>query len=262
MDSQALEIQYGNSTIGKQSLGQLRRLKLQEILNGILVSDDAKIIYWLDKKKSKLDRAKLADAVGLDVKPVNLRQSFKADIEATELKLRQRHFITSDAKTTKQIADDNAKDFLAFLESRLSNDIYQWPTNNKNRIYHKKIWSFFLDQPIEDIKSAPTFFSKNITVKEKLADIDVMIANNEVKTTSYASETALDEMQDTMTSAAISKLKQQLKDVREQLASEREERKRFETNNHKLKNEIEQYKKREKSILSSNLASIKIAGAH
>ena len=53
-------------------------------------------------------------------------------------------------------------------------------SNNKNRIYHKKIWSFFLDQPIEDIKSAPTFFSKNITVKEKLADIDVMIANNAV----------------------------------------------------------------------------------
>ena len=50
--------------------------------------------------------------------------------------------------------------------------------------------------------------------------------------------------------------------MREQLASEREERKRLETSNHKLKNEVEQYKEREKSILSSNLASIKIAGAH
>lgn len=262
MDRQTLQSEYDAGTIGKQALGKLRRLKLQDILNSILALPDSDAACWLNKKKSRIDRAKLAIAVGLRVKPDNLRQSFKSEIEAAEFKLRQLNVIVNEPRTNKQIGDENVSQFLVFIEERLANNSYEWPVNNKKRLYQKKIWSFFLDHPIEDIKSAPTFFSRNTTVKEKLADIDVLIADNKVKTICYASETALDEMQDTMTSAAISKLRQQIKEVREQLVGEREERKRLESENHNLKIELEQYKARDKAMQSSSLAELKIAGAH
>ncbi|MGB0835398.1 MAG: hypothetical protein ACPGR2_12830 [Psychrobium sp.] len=262
MDRQALQSEYDAGTIGKQALGKLRRLKLQDILNSILALPDSDAVSWLDKNKSRIDRSKLAFAVGLRVKPDNLRQSFKAEIEAAEFKLRQLKVIVNEPKTNKQIGDENASRFLEFIEERLANNSYEWPINNKKRLYHKKIWSFFLDQPIEDLKSAPTFFSRNTTVKEKLADIDVSIANKEVKTVCYASETALDEMQETMTSAAISKLRQQIKEVREQLVGEREERKRLESENHALQIELEQYKARDKAMQSSSIVGLKVAGAH
>ncbi|WP_091982415.1 hypothetical protein [Pseudoalteromonas denitrificans] len=262
MDRQAMQSEYDAGTIGKQALGKLRRLKLQDILNSILELSGSDAAGWLDKKKSRIDRSKLAIAVGLRVKPDNLRQSFKSDIEAAEFKLRQLNVIINDPKTNKQIGDENVSRFLCFINERLANDGYEWPVNNKKRLYHKKIWSFFLDQPIEDIKSAPTFFSRNATVKEKLIDIDLMIVKNEVKTICYASETALDEMQETMTSAAISKLRQQVKEVREQLVGEREERKRLESENHALQIELEQYKARDKAMQSSSIAGLKVAGAH
>jgi len=262
MNRQNLQSEYDAGTIGKQALGSLRRFKLQDILNSILALPSSEVVGWLDKKKSRIDRSKLALAVGLRVKPDNLRQSFKSEIEAAEFKLRQLNVIISDSKTNKQIGDENVSHFLRFLEERLATSGYEWPINNKKRLYHKRIWSYFLDQSIEDIKSAPTFFSRNATVKEKLANIDVMIVKNEVKTICYASETALDEMQETMTSAAISKLRQQVKEVREQLVGEREERKRLESENHAIHIELEQYKARDKAMQSPSISGLKIAGAH
>lgn len=262
MDRKSLQAEFDAGVIGKQALGKLRRVKLQDTLNEIIELPNDVAVMFLDKSKSKLDRSKLAKSVGLNIKPVNLRQSFKSEIESAEQILRQRNIIINESKTTKQIGDKNAKNFLVFIEDRLSNSIYEWPINNKKRLYHKKMWAFYLDQEMKDIKSAPIFFYRNLDVKKKLEEVDVLIANNTIKTMCYASETALDEMQDNMTSAAISKLRQQIKEVREQLAGEREERKRLGEENQALKAELEQYKARDKSLESISISGLKIAGAH
>jgi uncharacterized protein (DUF2164 family) len=86
-----------------------------------------------------------------------LRQSFKSEIVSAEQILRQRNIIINESKTTKQVGDENAKNFLVFIEDRLSNSIYEWPINNKKRLYHKKMWAFYLDQEMKDIKSAPIY---------------------------------------------------------------------------------------------------------
>jgi hypothetical protein len=261
MDKSVLQSQYESGTIGKQGLGQLRRLTLQNILDEILTLKDEDAKGWLDKGHSKLDRTKLAEAVGYETKSVNLRQSFKEIIEVAEEKLSQRKIIVNEAKTNIEVRDENVINFLAFMNERLANPKYEWPINKNNRLFHRRIWSYFLDQKIEEVKSVPAFF-RSTEVKQLFADIDVKIANNEVNTLSYASEAALDEMLDSMTSAAVSKLSQQLKETKERLASEREEKKSLETENHTLKAELERYKARDQSMINSSLSSIKIAGAH
>lgn len=264
MDRQILEDKYMAGTLSRQGQGQLRRLVLQEILNEIIVLPVDEARGWLDKKYSKLDRAKLANAVGYGIRPVNLRQSYKDDIEVSEEKLRNRKVIVNEAKTTKEIGDENITNFLAFINERLNSatSTYEWPVTNNNRVHQRRIWSYFLEQNYEEVKSAPSFFWSDSEVSGLLASIDLMIAKGEIKTISYASETALDEMKDTMTSAAISKLRQQLKNAKDKLASEREERKTLETKNYALKKELEQYQARDKAMSSSNISAIKIAGAH
>lgn len=263
MDRQQLESQYHAGTIGKLALGKLRRLSLTAVLDDIEKLPDLEIkLAWLDNKLSKIERKKLADAVGFDTKPDTLRQTLKDDVVKCEGRLRDRGLIVNQAKTTKQVGDENAANFLAFIDERLDSSTYQWPINNRKRLYHKKLWSFFLDQPMDEIKSAPKFFSGNNEVREKLASIDMLFADNAVKTLSYAEETALDEMQDTMTSAALSTLRQQLKEVTEKLAAEREARKDLESKNHELKLELKQYKARDLAMTGTTVSSLKIAGAH
>jgi hypothetical protein len=74
-----------------------------------------------------------------------------------------------------------------------------------------------------------------------------------LKTLDYASESALDEMNDNMTSAALTKYRQQIKKANEILASEREERRKMEKRIWELEDELNIYKQNKKKL--SNLES-------
>lgn len=241
---------FDNNCISKQELGKLRRMLLERILSDIALGSDEAAKQFLDKKRSKLDRAKLALMIGYKTKPVNLRQSFKTDIEQAEKGLKARDVIVAEAKSNAKIHDDNVTEFLAFIEDRLAmTPLYHWPVNNKGRLYHRRIWACYLNQSLDEIKSAPTFFYKDDDVKATLADIDAKLANEDIlKTLDYASDAALDEMNDNMTSAALSKYRQQIKEANETLAAVREEKRQMQITIWKLEQELNLFKLKQKRL--------------
>jgi hypothetical protein len=253
---QQLTDKFDDDSISKQELGKLRRMLLENILSNIESSSNEDVKQYLDKKHSKIDRAKLANLIGYKTKPVNLRQSFKTEIEEAEKLLKERGVIATEAKNNSQVHDDNVSRFLTFIQVRLvkAEPAYHWPVNNKGRLFHRVIWAFFLNQSPNEIKSAPSLFYRNNDVKRALADIDIKLANEEIlKTLDYASESALDEMNDNMTSAALTKYRQQIKKANEILASEREERRKLEKKIWELEDELNIYKQNKKKL--SNLES-------
>ena len=262
MDKIQLINLYESGTISKQRLGQLRRISLEHLINKIL-SCDKEAGNWLDSKKSKLCTKKVAIGIGYGTEPVNVRQSFRLDLDTCEKKLQQRGVIITESKTTKEIGDDNVQGFLKFVNTRLESHIYQWPINKKGALYRKAIWAYFLDTPVIDVRSTPEMFSRNEEVKEILSFIDKVIAEGTVKTLDHSAEAALDEVLDNMTSRSISNLRQQLKEVREKYNFEREEKKRLATENHDLRNRLSFYEQKDRALLSTNgVHSLKKAGAH
>lgn len=262
---------YQNGKLKGQRLGQLRRIILEEVLANILTHSDEEVLVWLDEKHSRINRAKLAEAIGYGTQVVNLRQSFNDEIKATEQVLIERKVIKHSAKTNKEQRDENTTGFLSFIEERLNNPDYNWPVNLKGRLYQRVIYAMYLDQSVDEVARAPAFFFEDASVKAKLAEIDVALANGELKKRlDYASESALDERQNTMTSAALSTMRQQLKEVKEALAVEREERRKLEKynaelleQNKQLQVQVKNYVNRDEALLGANLPeSIKPAGVH
>ena len=259
---------YDASHISPQNLGKLRRMVLAEILGKIETLPDTEVKSWLVRDGSRLDRAILATAIGFRCERHNINQSFTDLVEAADEKLRKRGF-NIKPQTNKEIGIDNVTRFLTFLKERLLDTNYNWPVTDRKKLYHKRIWQFFLDTPIELIDAAPSWFYSREEVKQQFAYINVLIVEDKIKTLSYASECALDEMQDTMTSQQIVKLRQQLNEKKQELATEREERKSLDAKNLKLnaenmrlEGELKQYKLRERATLAQNYDAIKIAGAH
>lgn len=249
MNKAELVDKYETSTLTKQELGMLRRQVLTDLLKDITTNINSASEY-LDKKKSKLDRKKLAKRVGFGIQPVNLRQSFKELIEEYEEKLKQAGVITEDAKTNIEVRDDNIDSFKTFLQSRLADDEYHWPRNQKGYLYRKGIWAYFLDIPLSDVKSVPSFLHNDEEICELLSDIDIKIAKEEVKSLDYDRESAIDEMSDTMSNRALSAMNQKLKAKTEEVVMLREEL-------NALRLEMEQLKQREKAQLSSGLQAFK-----
>jgi hypothetical protein len=262
MDKIQLVNLYESGVISKQQLGQLRRITLESLIDKIL-SSDKEAGNWLDSKKSKLCTKKIAVGIGYGTEPVNIRQSFRLDLNICEKKLQQRGIIINESKTTKEIGDANVQGFLKFVNTRLESHIYQWPINKKGALYRKAIWAYFLDIPVVDVSTTPEMFSRNEEVKGVLLHIDKMIAEGTVKTLDHSAEAALDEVLDNMTSRSISTLRQQLKEVREKYSFEREEKKRLATENHELRNSLSFYEQKDRALLSGNgVDSLKKAGAH
>lgn len=77
MNKQQLIEKHETNKISKAQLGQLRRIVLEELLEDITKMDSHHVAEWLDKKRSKLAPAKLANAVGYGTTTDTLRQSLK-----------------------------------------------------------------------------------------------------------------------------------------------------------------------------------------
>lgn len=249
----ALVEKFEQGTINKQDLGQLRRLTLESVLSDI-ESDPNSAIEVLNTKRTKIDLKKLAALVGYDIKPVNIRQSFKDVVASTEKALITASVIHVEKDASEQ-RQETVQNFIAFIETRLGEQMYEWPTNAKGSLYRKAIWAFFLDTAIEEVEYTSPLLSKDADIAKMLADIDVKIANGEVKTIAFTSDSALDEMSDTMKSRAISKLRQQLKETQEKVTEEREARL-------KVEKELEQFKQAKKRLLGSTTDAVKAGSIH
>ena len=244
---------YDNEGLGKQELGKLRRLLLEDLLNNI-VNDLDNIKQWLDKKETKFDTSKLASAIGYDTKPHNIRQSFKGLVKQYEGNLPE-GVLKGSAKTNTEIRNENIAEFAAFLTKRLGEPDYEWPKNLKGFLYRKGIWAYFLDVSPDEVKSLPSFFNNDSSIEDLLSSIDIKIAKGEVKTLNYERESALDEMSETMGSYALSSLRQKLKAKTEEVIMLREELE-------STKLELEQFKQKERARLSPGKNAFKLGGIH
>jgi len=264
LSKEVLIEKFNNEEISKVDLGNLRRICLKEIFDKILQSNSDDIADYLSLNKSKIDRAKLAKFMGYETTTDSLRQTYKDEIEEVESVLRNRGVITGVVKSNKEVHSENIEGFTTFIQARLemNKPAYFWPVNNNGRLFQRVIWAMYLDQPIEQIKSGPNFFYDE-PIRGLIADIDAKLACGELlKTLDYASESASDEMNDCMTSAALRTARQQIKKLQEQKAALREDNKKLEKENDKLQedkveleDELNLYKQKSKSLNSLNKKS-------
>ncbi len=92
----------------------------------------------------------------------------------------------------------------------------------------------------------------NLTIRSIIAQLDVKLANNELKTIDYSAVSAMEEMSNSMESKAINRLNQESKRLKEKLAVAHEEIRG-------LRAELDLYEERDKNLLSGN---IKGSGIH
>jgi hypothetical protein len=121
------------------------------------------------------------------------------------------------------------------------------PTNINDRLFKKALWAFYSEQPLEDVKAAPNWFNSREAVKAALDELDLKAVAEEVTIKKYASESIADDMENSMTSALVRKLRGEIKTLTEKLDSEREMRKEKEL-------ELKQYQ-----MLSDQIPSGKMA---
>jgi hypothetical protein len=243
-------------TISHFELGKLRKLSLIELLDDLITLDANELKrLWLDKNASKLVTSKIAEAIGYDTKPHNVRQSFKKLVLKYEKVLKERGIIIKEKLTNEEVGQDNAKDFLAFIDERLNDVDYQWPRNEKGGVYRRVLWALYLDIDPADVKGTPSFFSRHSDVARKLIDIDLLLVEDKIKWLDYKSESALEAMSDTMLSRALSKYRVELKQAREELVLLREQ-------NAELEQKLKFYDARDEAMVRSGINSFKAGSAH
>jgi hypothetical protein len=254
MDKQELIEQFEANVINRQSLGVLRRMVIQEIFESLIEQPIEVIATILNKKRTKVDLKELAKKVGYKIKTDNIRQSFMDEVVKFQDSLRAKGYIAEDEKNRTQESDENTNLLINFIRLRLAEPNYEWPINLRGTLYRRAFWAYFIDTPLGEVKFPGSAMSKP-EVKELLAEIDVKIVNGKLKTLNYSNDSALDEMSDTMESKAISRLRKELKECRDELVEEREVRL-------SLEKEVAQYKQRQKGLLGATSDAIKSGSIH
>jgi hypothetical protein len=254
MDKQELIEQFEANVINRQSLGVLRRMVIQEIFENLIEQPIEVIATILNKKRTKVDLKELAKKVGYKIETDNIRQSFMDEVVKFQDSLRDKGHIVEDEKSRTQESDENTKALIDFIRLRLAEPNYEWPTNLRGTLYRRAFWAYFIDTPLAEVKYTGSVMSKS-DVTEMLAEIDVKIVSGELKTLNYSNDSALDEMSDTMESKAISRLRKELKEIRDELVEEREVRL-------SLEKEVKQYKQRQKGLLGGTSDAIKSGSIH
>lgn len=256
LDKQRLIEKFNNGSISHQDLGKLRRSAMTELLDNLLTldADEVKKV-WLDKKASKLSTSMLAKAIGYNTKTHNVRQSYKQLVSHCEEKLKERGIITTNKRTNAEVSEDNTRDFLAFLDERLNNSEYHWPKNDKGGVYRRVLWAMYLETEPDDIQQAPSFFSRDIDVANKLKEIDLLLVEDKVKWLDYKSASALDAMSDTMLSKALSNMRAELKKAREELVLLREQNAVYEK-------QLQFYQAKDDALSHSGIDAFKAGSAH
>jgi|WetSurSiteA1Bulk_404760.scaffolds.fasta_scaffold21922_2 hypothetical protein len=223
----------------KTALGRDRVASLQGLLNNLLALDDKALQTQLKgglfKSDGTFHLGNLAQKVGHDCQADTFRQNkpLRKLLKDGELKLSERVKAISPGRkvaasaTTKQIGDQNEGRFLAWLATVGTPD-NPAPASHTGRLYRRALWAIYSQQDLLDVGAAPTWWNKREAVRDALTQLDLKVVQKTVSIIDMASDSIADDMEDSMTSALVRKLRGEIKALKEQLAAEREARGRAE----------------------------------
>jgi|GEM_PF-5339084 len=172
------------------------------------------------KKNGEFSKSALANMVGYGTEPATFRQNkdMKASIIMTELLIKEvlGNAAPGKRKDNTTIGKERDSKFLDWIETVGTET--PAPVNHAGRLYKKGLWAIYSGQDIADDIKIPTFFYRSDDVKDAIDSLDLSIVNNQVSNTiDMSSESIADDMGDSMTSAAIRKLKQENKALKEKV---------------------------------------------
>lgn len=222
----------------KRAIGKARAESLDNILSTLLgQSDDVlrnAIKSGLLKADGTLHLGKLAELVGHKCEAATFRQNnalkesvIKANASILARKIVDDLSQTPVAKSKATIGAENQVLFLSWL-TKVGSAELPAPVSHTGRLYRKAIWATYSSQALLDITSVPTWFNSRTAVKEALDQLDLKVIQRTVVTNHMESESIADDMEDSMTSALIRKLRSEIKGLKEQLAAERQAREKAE----------------------------------
>ena len=220
----------------KIAKGRARSASLKLILEDLLSQEDSVLSKILEKGKGLIKKdgtfhlGELSKMVGYECKAVSFRQnkSLTKQVQLAHEELVGRGVITTneakDAGQTKQeIGDENERLFLLWIRDVGSPNLPA-PLNHNGRLYRKAIWAMYSNQPLIEVNRPPTWFNSRPEIKASLEALDVNVVRGEVQTIQMDAESVADDMENTMTSALVRKLRSEVKELKAKLASEREAR--------------------------------------
>lgn len=222
----------------KRALGKARVASLDALLRDLISQDDTTLRQTLKddllKKDGTFHLGKLAESIGFDCEQATFRQNkaLRERIHAAEAQMRARGLlsepITDPAALTKQaIGEQNEARFLQWLE-KVGTAQIPAPVGHTGRLYRKALWATYSGQALLDVERFPAWFNSRRDVKRALNELDVKVVQNSVVTIRMESDSIADDMEDTMTSTLVRNLRAEIKTLKEQLAAEREARRRAE----------------------------------
>jgi len=224
--------------MNKVEKGKARAEKLTAVIDNILSQDNNGLKRLLEtgfiEKTGKISRSKLANAVGLNCEPATFRQNnaMKEIINDAEKAIKERDILLyknehTVAKTKEVIGIENESHFLAWL-TVVGTKETPAPVNHYDRLYKKALWAQYSEQSLLDVKRTPTWFNSRPKVKEALEELDVKVVQGSVITQKMDAESLADDMENSMTSALVSKLRAENKELKEKLECEINARKEAE----------------------------------
>ena len=226
------------ATVDKRALGKARVASLDALLHDLLGQHETTLRQMLGgdlfKKDGTFHLGKLAESIGLDCEQATFRQNktLRKRIDEAEAEIRARGLLlesnAAPAVPTKQaIGEHNEAKFLEWL-AKVGTEQLPAPVSHTGRLYRKALWATYSGQTLLDVERFPTWFNSRPDVKEALNELDVKVVQNGVVTIRMDSDSIADDMEDTMTSTLVRNLRAEIKTLKEQLAAEREARRKAE----------------------------------
>lgn len=222
----------------KRAKGTARVTSLEALLKGLLGQDDATLAQTLRanlfKKDGTFHRGKLAELVGHECVEDSFRQNkaLRERVDAAEAEIRARGLLSEPvadavAQTKQTIGEQNEARFLEWL-AKVGTENIPAPVSHTGRLYRKALWATYSGQALLDVQNCPTWFNRRVDVKKALDELDVKVVQSSVVTIRMESDSIADDMEDTMTSTLVRNLRAEIKTLKEQLAAEREARRKAE----------------------------------
>lgn len=219
----------------KRAKGKARAKSLENILNDLLSQNNDVLSNTLQngllKNDGSFHLSQLAKMIGFDCEAVSFRQnkSLGQQVKDAHAKLKERGLITSSktnqiGQTKKEIGDKNETLFLLWLKDVGTSELPA-PINHNGRLYRKAVWAMFSDQSLLEINRPPNWFNTRPLVKAELEALDVKLVRGEIEAIKMDAESIADDMENSMTSALVRKLRSEVKILKEKLAAERVARK-------------------------------------
>lgn len=211
---------------------------LEALLHDLIGQDDATLSQTLKgdlfKKDGTFHLGKLAESTGLDCEQATFRQNkaLRERIDVAEAEIRARGLLSESntdpvAPTKRAIGDQNEARFLDWL-AMVGTEQIPAAVSHTGRLYRKALWATYSGQALLDVERVPTRFNSRPNVRDALNELDVRVVQNSVVTIRMDSDSIADDMEDTMTSTLVRNLRAEIKTLKEQLAAEREARRKAE----------------------------------